>query len=131
MKLKDADVALRIRFYASEGLSQVLALLSQIRDSSTKELTDNGVSQVVTTSKGVTLVGRTAVPNEFLLQPQFSFPESECIIDVPIGMRLKADGAGNIQVMFLMLDSLWRPTLHGRIAEVIKRSLTRHVLIIE
>lgn len=86
-----AIIELRSRFIPTEDSEYLIGLISRINNEQGVQSTDNGVSQVVVTKQGVTLMGSETVKPRLALQPFRTFrevpqPESDFIL------RLDEDG---------------------------------------
>lgn len=110
-------IHLMTNFVSSPDQQRLLALVSSIRDSAVRELTDNGVAQEVKTQRGVHLVGMTQIPNPLELQPFRTFPE----IDQPaskfiVRMRKGPDDKPDV-ALFTADGGAWKLTAIRRIAD--------------
>lgn len=96
----EAIIELRSRFLPTADSEYLLDLISRINADQGVKTEDNGVSQTVTTKKGVSLVSTEAVKPRVTLQPFRTFreiaqPESEFILRIDENMRVglfEADG---------------------------------------
>jgi hypothetical protein len=68
-------VALQTQFVASAAVTELLALIASIRESSVRDTVDTGVAQEVKTGKGIALVGTQRIPNPVALAPYRTFRE--------------------------------------------------------
>lgn len=70
-------IRLQTCFVPSLAVDQILAVVGNISDESVKTAMDDGVSQKVTTRKGISLGEETKVPNPVRLSPYRTFAEIE------------------------------------------------------
>ena len=95
-----AIIELRSRFIPTEDSEYLIDLISRINNEQGVKSEDNGVSQVVVTKQGVTLMGSEAVKPRLTLQPFRTFrevpqPESDFILRLDENGRVglfEADG---------------------------------------
>ena len=95
-----AIIELRSRFIPTEDSEYLISLISRINNEQGVQSNDNGVSQVVVTKQGVTLMGSEVVKPRLSLKPFRTFrevpqPESEFILRLDDNGRvglLEADG---------------------------------------
>lgn len=95
-----AIIELRSRFIPTEDSEYLVDLISRINNEQGVQSSDNGVSQVVVTKQGVTLMGAEAVKPRLSLQPFRTFrevnqPESDFILRLDENGRVglfEADG---------------------------------------
>ncbi len=88
---QQAIIEIRSRFIPTEDSDYLVSLISRINNEQGVQSNDNGVSQVVVTKQGVTLMGSETVKPRLALQPFRTFrevpqPESDFIL------RLDEDG---------------------------------------
>ena len=88
---QQAIIEIRSRFIPTEDSEYLVSLISRINNEQGVQSNDNGVSQVVVTKQGVTLMGSETVKPRLALQPFRTFrevpqPESDFIL------RLDEDG---------------------------------------
>jgi hypothetical protein len=68
-------IALQTQFASDANRQSLIALLNSVSDGAVRTNADDGIAQEVTTRRGVTLVGRTSLPNPVLLTPHRTFRE--------------------------------------------------------
>lgn len=97
---QSAIIELRSRFIPTDDSEYLIFLISRINNEQGVKSEDNGVSQVVVTKQGVTLMGSEVVKPRLLLQPFRTFrevpqPQSEYILRLDENGRIglfEADG---------------------------------------
>ena len=70
-------IQLQSMFVKTAERDNLLKFLGSLKAGFSKEMNDNGVSQIVTAKTGITTVGEVAVPNPVKLQPYRTFSEIE------------------------------------------------------
>ena len=97
---QQAIIEIRSRFIPTEDSEYLVSLISRINNEQGVQSNDNGVSQVVVTKQGVTLMGSETVKPRLALKPFRTFrevqqPESDFILRLDEGGRVglfEADG---------------------------------------
>ncbi len=78
MSTEQFVINLQAQFVPSEARAQVLTIVGNIRHESVKTLVDDGITQQVTSSKGLRQgIGNVEIPNPVTLAPYRTFPELE------------------------------------------------------
>lgn len=77
MDLETFIIELQAKFVPSQGVADILRLVSNLRDETVTTSQDDGISQSVTVKKGVAMVERVDVPNPVVLAPYRTFLEVE------------------------------------------------------
>jgi hypothetical protein len=70
-------IGLQSRFVETEDRNAILEVLGNLKDERVSNFGDDGVSQSVTTRKGIALGEKTVVPRIVTLKPYRTFPEIE------------------------------------------------------
>lgn len=122
--LEDFLIGLQVRFAESEGRTNLLRLLSTVKNENVKTALDNGMTQVVEARAGVALVGDVAVPNPVSLCPYRTFrevtqPESLFVL------RLQSGKAGGLPeaALFSADGGMWQLTAIQRVRDWLVTSL--------
>jgi hypothetical protein len=102
--------------------AKVVAVAGNVTAGSTREYTDDGVSQAVTAKVGVATKADVAMPNPVLLAPYRTFPE----IEQPIGsfvFRARSNGSDNAPsfALFEADGGAWRIDAMERIVAWLKK----------
>lgn len=92
-------------FVASNERAKLLAFAGNIIDEAVSNQADDGVSQKVSTRKGVSLVGAEKAPNPIRLQPYRTFPEVDQPASDYIFRLRKKDGVE--MALFKTADNRW------------------------
>jgi hypothetical protein len=98
--LEQFNIMLQSRFVQTEDRDIILKLIGTIKEESTQETMDDGVTQVVTAKTGIARYGNVEVPNPVNLRPCRTFheieqPESMFVFRMQSGPRaalFEADG---------------------------------------
>lgn len=77
MPLEAMIIGLQSQFVGSEDVTEVLSVLGNLREEKISTWNDDGVSQAVTTRKGIATGERTMVPRIVMLAPYRTFGEIE------------------------------------------------------
>lgn len=107
--LDETIVELQSRFAPTEKLTELLALLGNIKDENVTQHNDDGVTQSVVARKGISLAENREVEPRITLVPYRTFPE---IPQPPAEfiLRLKSGQGGNPPTcaLFESSDSTWK-----------------------
>lgn len=114
----------RTCFEQDDATAAVLRLVGGLRQSAVRTLEDDGVSQLVTTSRGIQRVGTEVVPNPVVLRPFRTFPE----IQQPQGefiLRLRGGGEEDLPEIALIEveNQIWQREAKGAIAGALAEEL--------
>lgn len=115
-----AIIELRSRFIPTEDSEYLVGLISRINNEQGVQSNDNGVSQVVVTKQGVTLMGSETVKPRLALQPFRTFrevpqPESDFI--------LRLDEAGRVG-LFEADGGIWKMEAKDNIKAYLEANLS-------
>jgi hypothetical protein len=77
MPLEAMIIGLQSQFEPSDDTAEILAVLGNLREEKVASWSDDGVSQSVTTRKGIAMGERTPVPRIVTLTPYRTFAEIE------------------------------------------------------
>jgi len=121
---QEAIIELRSRFIPTDDSEYLVSLISRINNEQGVKSEDNGVSQVVVTKQGVTLMGSEAVKPRLMLQPFRTFrevpqPASEFIL------RLNEDGGVGL---FEADGGIWKMEAKDNIKAYLAENLSHEVL---
>lgn len=103
-------VNLQSQFSQTEARDRILQIVGNLKSGNVRTLADDGVSQEVTTSVGITRVADVKVPNPVALQPFRTFteveqPESEFILRMRAGVK---DGEMPTIALFAADGNNWK-----------------------
>jgi hypothetical protein len=73
--LEDFIIGLQAYFIQTETSAKILEILCNIKDESSVNFNDSGITQTVTAKTGISLVQTVPVPNPIKLKPFRTFPE--------------------------------------------------------
>ena len=73
--LEDFIIGLQAYFVPTETSAKILELLCNLKDESSVNFNDSGITQTVTAKTGISLVQTVPVPNPIKLRPFRTFPE--------------------------------------------------------
>ena len=118
-----AIIELRSRFLPTDDTGYLLDLLSRINNDQGVRTEDNGVSQVVTVKKGVTLVGSETVKPRLTLQPFRTFRE----VPQPVSdFILRLDDEGRVGI-FEADGGIWKMEAKDNIRDYFEHELREEV----
>lgn len=133
MEAEEFIIKVSCLFEASAARDRLLMLVASIRGNTVQDTVDDGVSQQVTTARGVQLVNRENVPNPFPLRPYRTFvevaqPES------PFLLRLRKTGDDNERgkpacALFECDGGVWKHDATQSVAEWLQKELPAMVVI--
>lgn len=107
-QVEDFIIWLQTAFIPSEPVGKILSIVGNLRDENVQTATDDGVTQTVTTRKGVALGQQTTIQNPYSLAPIRSFSEIQQP-ESPFILRLKQQEKGLPLVgLFEVGDGKWR-----------------------
>lgn len=128
---EDFNIVMQSRFVKNEDSDAILKTIGNLKESTVKSLSDDGVSQSVKIKSGIATVAEAKVPNPVTLKPYRTFievqqPESKFIF------RMKE---GGICGLFEADGGAWRITAVQNIKEYLMKELAeelknRQVLIL-
>lgn len=118
-----AIIEIRSRFLPTEDSEYLVSLISRINNEQGVKSEDNGVSQVVVTKQGVTLLGSETVKPRLTLQPFRTFrevpqPESDFI--------LRLDEAGRVG-LFEADGGIWKMEAKNNIKAYFEQNLHNEI----
>lgn len=121
---QEAIIELKSRFIPTEDSEYLIDLISRINNDQGIQSTDNGVSQVVVTKQGITLMGSETVKPRLMLQPFRTFrevpqPASEFIL------RLDDDGKVGL---FEADGGIWKMEAKDNISAYLSENLHTEIL---
>lgn len=107
--LEDFIIDLQACFVDTPAKASILKLIGNITDSASMQVEDDGVTQSVTTRKGISMQEQSEVPNPIFLEPYRTFPE----VDQPESrfvFRLSSahNREGMVASLHTVKDSLWK-----------------------
>lgn len=117
-------IGVQVSFVKTPQRDQLLSIIGTLKDESVKTANDDGVTQSVTTRKGVSLGQETAVPNPIALKPYRTFaeinqPESAYVL------RLKRrDGDLPSIALFETAEAAWELEAIRTIREFLSEAIT-------
>jgi hypothetical protein len=121
---EDFIIALQTLFVDDLDRAKVLSLVGTLRDEDVKTGTDDGITQVVTARRGISLAAKVAVPNPVNLRPWRTFREVEQPAS-PFILRLKPDSGGGLPLaaLFEADGGSWGLTAIATIAKYLREQL--------
>ena len=115
-------IALHGFFVSNTERDQLLKCVANIRDSKSKELNDDGVTQKVTVNQGVTMVGVSEIKNPVRLRPYRTFIE----VDQPEGrfvFRVNKDRHDSVNCRLIDADGgRWKLDAIANIKEYLEKA---------
>lgn len=110
-------------FVPTSDLAGLLAIVGNLKDEDVKTAIDDGISQKVTTKKGISLGVETQVPNPVRLVPYRTFAELTQPASLFILRLRRVEGALPHIALWEVGDLAWQPEAIERIANFIKSSV--------
>jgi hypothetical protein len=115
-------ISLQSRFCDTPDRKIILELLGNMRHEDGTQLSDDGVTQVITRKVGVSLANRAQLPPRVMLAPIRTFAEIEQVIS-PFILRIHDDG-GEVMVSLHEADGgAWQIDAIARIAKYLRDKL--------
>lgn len=112
-------IAVQTCFVPSDARAKLLALVGNLVDEAVNNQHDNGVTQKVTTRRGISMVGAEEVPNPVNLAPYRTFPE----IDQPESPFVLRVQKGCQVALFETRNCQWELDAIQGIAEFLKSKI--------
>lgn len=107
MEAEDFIIGLQTGFVKTANLEQVLSIVGTLKDENVTQIGDDGITQGVTTKKGISLGQQTVVPNPVILAPYRTFPEI-AQPESPYVLRLKRkEGSLPLVALYATADQGW------------------------
>jgi hypothetical protein len=130
MPMEDFVINVLAKFAGTEDQAALLKVLGNITGEATKNLADDGVTQVVTARTGVARVGEVAIKNPVMLAPFRTFTE----VDQPASpfiYRLKDSGGGNFTGALFEADGgRWRNVAIENVADFLRDNLPDECVVL-
>ena len=93
MDLEDFNIFLQSNFVKTEYMEGLLKFVSSVFEKTEVSVADDGISQSVNLSSGITRVNKEDVPNPVELRPHLTFPDIEQPI-IPFVFRMRKSNSG-------------------------------------
>lgn len=116
-------VALQAHFVRDDNLKALLTLCSTMGSEIGMEMTDNGISQNVTTRTGIVMKSRATVPNPVTLAPIRTFFNIEQIHSEFVFRVKRDDGQGITCALYDSFGSYWQHQAKAEIGNYLKKGL--------
>lgn len=123
---EEFNILLQSRFCPSDEVKELLAIVGNVKSSEVQTNSDNGVSQMVQTNKGIVLKENTKLPNPITLAPFRTFVEIEQVAS-PFTLRAKelpyADRPKDVGFALFEADGgAWKITATERIKKALEEA---------
>jgi hypothetical protein len=130
MPMEEFVINVLAKFAGSNSQTELLKVLGNITGEASKNLADDGVTQIITARTGVARVGEVAIKNPVMLSPFRTFSE----VDQPLSpfiYRLKDSGGGNFTGALFEADGgQWRLAAIDNVATYLRDSLPDDVAVL-
>lgn len=121
---EDFVIKLQSAFVKTPLRDQLLAIIGSLKDESVRAANDDGVTQTVTTRKGVSFGQETVVPNPVFLAPFRTFAELEQPESAYILRLKRKEGELPSVALFETGDQKWEIETIGQIREFLAEKIT-------
>lgn len=121
---EDFVIKLQSAFVKTPLRDQLLAIIGSLKDESVRAANDDGITQTVTTRKGVSLGQETVVPNPVFLAPFRTFAELEQPESAYILRLKRKEGELPFVALFETGDQKWEIETIGQIREFLSEKIT-------
>ena len=123
-------IKMKTRFVETDASLNVIKLVGNIRDEKVAKVSDDGISQKVTTSTGVASITDMVIPNPVILKPYRTFFEIEQPAS-PFLLRMKQGQAGQMPscALFEADGGMWEKEAMSSIREYLGLELPGIVIL--